>query len=100
MLPYPPPPDPPHRSYIPYIHLALAKLQQDSSATMRIMTEAIEQFPTSSVLYQFRGEILMNFQQLPEAEEAYNKALELDSTNPNAYVNKVQPSPAGCRSCS
>jgi Flp pilus assembly protein TadD len=67
----------------------LAKLQQDSSATMRIMTEAIEHFPTSSVLYQFRGEILMNFQQLDEAEEAYNKALELDPTNPNAYVNKV-----------
>eukprot|EP00730_Choanoeca_flexa_P014173 TRINITY_DN6101_c0_g1_i4.p1 TRINITY_DN6101_c0_g1~~TRINITY_DN6101_c0_g1_i4.p1 ORF type:complete len:577 (+),score=174.64 TRINITY_DN6101_c0_g1_i4:56-1786(+) len=75
-------------SYIPYIHLALSKLQSDRSRATQVLDEAIAQFPESSVLYQFRGEILMNFGELDAAEKAYDKALKLDATNPNAYVNK------------
>ncbi|KAJ2166610.1 TOM (translocase of outer membrane) complex component [Coemansia sp. RSA 518] len=56
---------------------------------MATFDEAMKKFPTRSDLYNYYGEVLAEQGGYDSAIGAFEKAIELDSTNPLPYVNQA-----------
>jgi mitochondrial import receptor subunit TOM70 len=54
----------------------------------RKFEDAKLKFARSSEVYNYYGEILMDMQKFDEAEQEFDKAIEINPKNPLAYINK------------
>ncbi|KAL1922728.1 uncharacterized protein VTP21DRAFT_9104 [Calcarisporiella thermophila] len=71
-----------------HIQLAIAQYRQGSvSAATTTFRQALKQFPRSLEVLNYYGEVLLDQQKFSEAQEWFEKAREMDKTNPLPLVN-------------
>ncbi|KAI8093661.1 uncharacterized protein BX664DRAFT_112005 [Halteromyces radiatus] len=75
-----------------YAHVQLGVVQYKMgsvSSSMTTFKNTLKQFPESSDVHNYYGELLADQQKFPEAIDMFSKAIELDPKNPLPYINKA-----------
>ncbi|RKO90956.1 hypothetical protein BDK51DRAFT_27889, partial [Blyttiomyces helicus] len=79
----------PHFIYA-HIQLGVALYKvSDMKGAVEILKGAAQTFPNSCEVYNYHGEILLDNSSFPEAEEFFNKAIEIAPASPLPYINKA-----------
>ncbi|CAG8493447.1 9908_t:CDS:10 [Ambispora leptoticha] len=73
-----------------YIQLAIAKYKlEPPEAGIDTFKEGLQKFDKSADMHNYYGELLLDLQRFDEAMEQFDKAIELQKSNPLPYVNKA-----------
>ncbi|KAI7861037.1 hypothetical protein BDC45DRAFT_430253 [Circinella umbellata] len=75
-----------------FAHIQLGVVQYklgSISSAMSTFNNTLKKFPESADVQNYYGELLVDQQKVPEAIEAFGKAIELDPKNPLPYINKA-----------
>ncbi|KAJ1968577.1 TOM (translocase of outer membrane) complex component, partial [Dimargaris xerosporica] len=74
----------------PYIQKAVCQYKNgDITGSDATFKDAIARFPQSSDIYNHYGEVLVDRQMFDEGAQAFDKAIEVDSMQPMAALNKA-----------